>query len=128
MSTYKAVFRCSAGCPGDHEIWQPLYHCPTCGGLLQVVHDIEALRHRSPVGLDAALRRPLQADRVAVRIGRLGQEGVGLSRVRDENVVSMDEGGTNIFWAERYGRQLGVEDLWVKSAATRTPGRSRTSA
>ena len=26
----------------------------------------------------------------------------------------MDEGGTNIFWAERYGRQLGVEDLWVK--------------
>jgi threonine synthase len=34
--------------------------------------------------------------------------------VRDENVVSMDEGGTNIFWAERYGRELGVEDLWVK--------------
>ena len=26
----------------------------------------------------------------------------------------MDEGGTNIFWAERYGRELGVEDLWVK--------------
>ena len=34
--------------------------------------------------------------------------------VRDENVVSMDEGGTNLFWAERYGRELGVEDLWVK--------------
>jgi threonine synthase len=28
--------------------------------------------------------------------------------------VSMDEGGTNLFWAERYGRELGVEDLWVK--------------
>ena len=26
----------------------------------------------------------------------------------------MDEGGTNIFWAERYGREIGVEDLWVK--------------
>ena len=34
--------------------------------------------------------------------------------IRDENVVSMDEGGTNIFWAERYGRELGIEDLWVK--------------
>jgi threonine synthase len=34
--------------------------------------------------------------------------------IRDENVVSMDEGGTNIFWAERYGREIGVEDLWVK--------------
>ncbi len=26
----------------------------------------------------------------------------------------MDEGGTNLFWAERYGRSLGLEDLWVK--------------
>jgi threonine synthase len=26
----------------------------------------------------------------------------------------MDEGGTNIFWAERYGRTIGIEDLWVK--------------
>ena len=49
MSNYKAVFRCSAGCPGEHSIWQPLYHCPACGGLLQVVHDIDALRHRSSV-------------------------------------------------------------------------------
>ncbi len=34
--------------------------------------------------------------------------------IRDENIVSMDEGGTNLFWAERYGREIGVEDLWVK--------------
>ena len=34
--------------------------------------------------------------------------------IRDENVVSMDEGGTNLFWAERYGRELGLDDLWVK--------------
>ena len=35
-------------------------------------------------------------------------------QVRDENVVSMDEGGTNLFWAERFGRELGLDDLWVK--------------
>jgi threonine synthase len=34
--------------------------------------------------------------------------------LRDENVVSMDEGGTNLFWAERYGRELGLDDLWIK--------------
>lgn len=32
----------------------------------------------------------------------------------DENVVSMFEGNTNLFWAERLGRQLGVPDLWIK--------------
>jgi threonine synthase len=34
--------------------------------------------------------------------------------LRDENVVSMYEGNSNLFWAERLGRQIGVPDLWVK--------------
>ena len=34
--------------------------------------------------------------------------------VDEENVVSMFEGHTNLFWAKRLGEQLGVEDLWVK--------------
>ena len=34
--------------------------------------------------------------------------------IRDESVVSMDEGGTNLFWAERFGKELGLTDLWVK--------------
>jgi threonine synthase len=34
--------------------------------------------------------------------------------VRDENVVSMFEGGTNLFWAQRYGHDLGLTDLWIK--------------
>jgi len=34
--------------------------------------------------------------------------------VENDNVVSMYEGYTNCFLAERLGRELGVEDLWVK--------------
>ncbi len=34
--------------------------------------------------------------------------------VGDDDVVSMYEGGTNLFWAERYGQKLGLEDVWVK--------------
>jgi len=32
----------------------------------------------------------------------------------NENVVSTLEGGTNLFWAERLGNQLGLSDLWIK--------------
>jgi threonine synthase len=32
----------------------------------------------------------------------------------NECVVSTYEGGTNLFWAERYGKSLGMHDLWVK--------------
>ena len=42
--------------------------------------------------------------------------------LRDENVVSMDEGGTNMFWAERFGRELGIEDLWVKQCGNSHTG------
>ncbi len=34
--------------------------------------------------------------------------------LRDENVVSMYEGNTNLYWAERLGKQIGLSDLWVK--------------
>ena len=34
--------------------------------------------------------------------------------VDDENIVSMFEGHSNLFWAQRLGQEVGVEDLWVK--------------
>ena len=38
-----------------------------------------------------------------------------MPRVADDVIVSMDEGGSNLFWAERYGKEhVGLEDLWVK--------------
>ena len=114
MSTYSAVFRCIAGCPGDHSIWQPLYRCPTCGDLLQVEHDIEALRHRSPVAWMRLFDDRYKRTAWPYGSGVWGKKEWVCPAVRDENVVSMDEGGTNLFWAERYGRELGLEDLWVK--------------
>ena len=77
---YRAVFRCIAGCHGEHALAQPIYSCPTCGDLLEVSHDITALRDRSAAGVDAPVRRALQADRVAVRLVGVGQEGMGVPR------------------------------------------------
>ena len=114
MASYKAVFRCAAGCPGDHAIWQALYQCPTCGDLLQVVHDLDALRHRSPVGWMRLFDDRYKRTAWPYGSGVWGKKEWICPDIRDENVVSMDEGGTNIFWAERYGREVGVEDLWVK--------------
>jgi threonine synthase len=37
-----------------------------------------------------------------------------MPEVDDELIVSMYEGGTNLFWAERYGKTIGLGDLWVK--------------
>jgi threonine synthase len=42
--------------------------------------------------------------------------------VDDDKVVSMYEGGSNLFWAERLGREVGVADLWIKQCGNSHTG------
>ena len=114
MRPYRAHFRCITGCSGEHQLDEVIYRCPKCGNLLEVVHDMEALQQRS-----AAEWKKLFEDRY-MRTDWPHGSGVWGKRewvhphIRNENVVSMYEGGSNLLWAQRYGAKLGVEDLWVK--------------
>jgi len=111
---YRAVFRCIAGCEGDHSIWHPIYRCPKCGDLLQVAHDMAALTERSPAAWMRLFDDRYKRTSWPYGSGVWGKREWICPEIRDENVVSMDEGGTNMLWAERYGRDLGVNDLWIK--------------
>lgn len=119
---YRATFRCTAGCHGDHSIWQPLYRCPTCGALLQVVHDVGALRDRSATEWRRLFDDRYKRTAWPYGSGVWGKKEWVCPELRNENVVSMDEGGTNMFWAERFGREIGVEDLWVKQCGNSHTG------
>ena len=44
---FTARFRCIAGCAGSYPLDQVIYRCPTCGDLLEVVHDMDALRTKT---------------------------------------------------------------------------------
>ncbi|MDB4970491.1 MAG: thrC 2 [Myxococcales bacterium] len=122
MAAFSAAFRCIAGCRGTHPLDQPLYRCPTCGDLLEVAHDIEALKTRS-----AGEWMRLFDDRYKRTTWPYGSSVWGKKEwvapsVRDDMVVSMDEGGTNLFWADRFGRQIGLTDLWVKQCGNSHTG------
>lgn len=114
MSTYRAVFRCIAGCAGEYPLSEPIYRCPHCGNLLEVSHDINALRDRSPSAWMALFDHRYKRTMWPYGSAVWGKKEWVLPEIRDENVVSMDEGGTNVFWADRFGHELGHEDLWVK--------------
>lgn len=107
-------FRCSAGCPGKHSIYDVIYTCPICGSLLEVHHEREPLQEKT-----AEEWKQLFDSRVGTTSWPYGS-GVWSLRewvipsLADENVVSMCEGNTNLFWADRLGKQLGVPDLWIK--------------
>ena len=112
---YRAVFKCIAGCDGEYELEQPLYRCPTCGDLLEVVA-------RSRRRCEGAPPRNGRACSTAATSGRNGRTDRPCGARRNgsapasanENIVSMDEGGTNLMWAERFGRELGMDELWIK--------------
>ncbi len=42
--------------------------------------------------------------------------------IPDDCIVSMDEGGTNLLWAERFGQSINVPDLWVKQCGNSHTG------
>lgn len=112
--TFSASFRCLAGCEGAYPLTQAIYRCPKCDGLLDVEHDTRALSSRN-----AAAWMKLFDDRYKRTLWPYGS-GVWGKRewiapdVPDDAIVSMDEGGTNLFWAERYGKSIGLDDVWVK--------------
>ncbi len=103
-----------AGCDVRLEVTAAVYRCPACGGLLDVEHDLDALRDRSPAAWMRLFDERYKRTTWPYGSGVWGKREWVMPSVPDELVVSADEGGSNLFWAERYGRQIGVPDLWVK--------------
>lgn len=113
--TYSAWFECfNDACRTRYELDRVVYNCEECGALLQVVHDYDAIT-KTPAGKWMALfdeRKRRNKYPFGSGVWKL-KEWVN-PLVADENIVSTYEGETNLFWAERLGKQIGVPDLWVK--------------
>ena len=114
MPRYRAAFRCFSGCPGEYPLTEALYRCPKCDGLLEVAHDIEALRERSASAWIKLFEDRWMRTQWPYGSGVWGKREWVAPEVPDDSIVSTGEGGTNIYWAERLGREIGIPDLWVK--------------
>ncbi len=45
----------------------------------------------------------------------LSNDALAMQQIEDDFIKSMFEGNSNLFWAEGFGQQLGMKDLWVKN-------------
>jgi threonine synthase len=110
----KAYFRCFRGCPGTYSIYDIIYTCPDCGGLLEVHHALEPLRQQSAEGWKTLLDKRAGNSQWPYGSGVWAMKEWIAPDLADKNVVSMFEGNSNLFWAERLGQQIGLPDLWIK--------------
>lgn len=109
-----AWFRCLEGCEGRYPLTQAIYRCPRCGGLLDVAHDMDALRETSAAGwrelFDARLGRAAWPSGSGV----WGKREWVIPGIDDADIVSMGEGRTSLLPAPRYAEAIGLEDVRIK--------------
>ena len=119
---YTAWFECINGCEGRHPLTEIIYECPKCGSLLEVCHDTEALKKKSGEEWKSLFDGRFMRTDWPYGSSVWGKKEVVCPVVEDENIVSMFEGGSNLFWADRLGRKIGAEDLWVKQCGNSHTG------
>jgi len=117
MTEQKPVYRAwfeSLENPAERYALDEVVYTDSSGGLLRVVHDKDELAKTSADGWKALFDERSHKNEWPYGSGVWGFKEWVLPEVDNENIVSMYEGHTNLFWAERYGRQIGIEDLWIK--------------
>ncbi len=84
------------------------------GSLLQVVHDLDELKKTPAAAWKQLFDDRRHSNDWPYGSGVWGKKEWVCPEVDNENVVSTYEGHSNLFWAQRYGREVGLEDLWIK--------------
>ncbi len=120
--TYSAWFQCFKGCPDRFPLTEVIYRCPSCGDLLEVAHDVEALATREPAGWMKLFDDRYMTTQWPYGSGVWGKKEFVHPAIEDDNVISLYEGGSNLFWAERFGNEIGLEDLWIKQCGNSHTG------
>jgi threonine synthase len=121
-AAYRAVFRCIQGCPGEYALNEIIYQCPRCGDLLEVAHDLEPLRMTSPQEWKDVFDTRFMRTVWPYGSGVWGKKEFVCPDVANANIVSTNEGGSNLFWAEQLGARWGIEDLWIKQCGNSHTG------
>ncbi|MFQ5707716.1 MAG: threonine synthase [bacterium] len=113
-NSYQAWFQCSNGCRGHFPLTEIIYHCPECGDLLEVRHDLDRLRTKSPDDWKRLFKTRLQHSRGAWASGVWSKREWVCPQIEDEHIVAIGEGRTPLFTASRLAQETGVRHLWIK--------------
>jgi threonine synthase len=118
---YRAWFQSIAD-PSERYALDEVVYTSRDGHLLEVRHDMGELRKTSAADWKKLFDGRSHVTQWPFGSGVWGKKEWVLPEIDGDNVVSMYEGNSNLFWAERYGRELGLEDLWIKQCGNSHTG------
>jgi threonine synthase len=93
------------------------------GGLLEVRHDLEALRaERTASGWRALFDERAGRARMPWGSGVWAQHELVQPHLESSEIVTLGEGNAHLFDAARLGREIGLDRLWVKQCGASHTG------
>jgi threonine synthase len=108
---YRAWFQCiNPECGEKYPLNSIVYQCKRCNSLLEVQHDMQALAAaHSGAEWKALFEKRYKGNEWPYGSGVWGKHEWILPQIdKDKNIVSLYEGGTNLFWAERFSKVIGI--------------------
>ena len=112
-----AWFECFAGCGVRYRLDQIVYRCEACGGLLEVRHDVEALKHKS-----GNEWKQLFDSRLGRMSGVWSKKEMVLPEIDDQSIVSLGEGNSPLIKSLRFAKYLGIAEIYIKQCGTSHTG------
>lgn len=119
---FRAAYRCSNQCPGEYPLDALIYQCPQCGDLLEVVHDLAALKQFSGAHWRKIFEQRYARLSSVYAGGVWGKKEWIAPHVREENIVSFREGATPLARAPQFAHALKLKQVWVKQCGTSHTG------
>jgi threonine synthase len=117
----QSMFACSAGCGATWPLTEVVYRCDRCGGLLEVSHDLDALR-----ALSASEWRARFGERARAQLpagsGIWGKREWVMPQLADGDIVSLGEGWNPLLPLPRMAARLGLSRLELKQCGVSPTG------
>lgn len=119
---FHAEFACSEGCGFRASLRQVVYRCPHCQGLLEVVHDLEALRRVPAAEWRQLFSKRFGSSRLPYASGVWGKHEWVYPQLPAEHIVSLGEGRVPLKPLPRMAGELGLESLHLKECGVTPTG------
>jgi len=111
---YESWLQCSRGCGRRYSIYDVVYRCEECGGLLDVQHDVGALKGRSGTTWRRLFEECTRSVEGSFASGVWSKKEWVCPQLGTENIITLGEGNTPLLRARALEQELGLDRLWLK--------------
>jgi threonine synthase len=106
----QSILQCM-DCGRQYPLNQVVFTCETCGGLLDVIHDMDTLKKTVT---RATFDERLGSFDAPYNSGVWRYKELINPTVADDQIVSKPEGNTNLYYTPRLAKWVGIEHLYLK--------------